>query len=261
MNFIKSNQLCSNVYLIDENLCAGNTLNLINYNTISLTSALIDVQRYANQWNNLYTIMSTYSAKLVDTSTIFANNSSRWMEASKIVSTYYQDWNKPFTIVYPKLIKIENWLTTSEQEKIKELQNWLLFNFVPIDYIETQIVNVSVLLYQEKPYQVKFNSSYKEECIPNVGGVVATCDDQSCGNKPHIGCNHHGGLAGVKACDNVYDYCTKKTVTRTGVEYSCKGSGGKVLSLNYSKNLADRSTTRNLIYKFQMINNNWNYIT
>jgi hypothetical protein len=258
MNFIKTNQLCSNVYLLDENLCAGNTLNLINYNTVSLTSALISLQRYSNQWGDLYTTLTTYSAKFVSASTNFAAFTAKWIDASNVVSSLSADWIKPFTIYYPKKIKIDDWLAKTNQQQVQELQTWLFFNFDPTTYAIDQIANVTVLLYQENAYTLNHKASYNELCSPNGGGAIADCTECA---RPYSMCNHHGGAAGYKACDNLYDYCTAQNTGSTGVSFSCQGNGGKLLSLNYSNNLTDISMARSVNYKFKASNNNWIYIS
>ena len=51
---------CSNIFLLDENLCVGNSLNIINSNVTTLTSALLSLENYQSNWNNTYTNFQTY---------------------------------------------------------------------------------------------------------------------------------------------------------------------------------------------------------
>ena len=246
IEFKKIDNTCSNIYLIDEGLCLGNTLNLINYNITSLQYAISSIKQYENTWYDLYT-------KWLQTATNIQSFSASWIDMSTTVSNLSSDWNKEYTLYYPYLININTWYATDQTQAI---QYWLTNAFNTLPTANGQIVSVLVYLQQYQPFNFVFNRSYSESCVPNVGGVNISCNG---GPEPFQGCNHHGGNAGYGPCTNIYDYCSRST-SDINASVSCDGWGGKYLSIGLSRSGTDTNTARTVVVRFKNINNIWTSI-
>ena len=223
--FKKTTPTCSNIYLLDDTLCLSNTLGTINYNVSSLSIAISDVTRYNTSWSNLYTIFTTYSSKWIKTATNIQAFSAVWLNTATTVSTLSSRWNKLYTLYYPKMIDINDWISLGTTA-------------------------------QNKAFSFRFNRSFYEPCTPTGGGLSISCNGCS---RPSRGCNHHGGRAGWGPCTNAYDGCS---VSRTAgaVSVSCTGSGAKNLSIGLVRNASDRNTARTVKVSFKNINRNWTAI-
>jgi hypothetical protein len=252
----KTTPTCSNIYLIDENLCIGNSLNIINYNVASLSSALVFLENYQTNWNNLYTNFQAYSAVWVHSVTNVQNFSANWVSFSNTIQSLSASWNKPYTIFCPSMIEINQWNNLTNLQKNQYAANWLTISFPPNNYNNNQIIYTTFYLYESKQVSFNFQRSYDENCTPNCNGVSVGCNGDSC--PPLVqGCNHHGGLAGVKACDNVYGYCSKQATYSAPQNVSCVGNGGRTLNIALNNYSSDTHVAETVTIAFININNTW----
>jgi DNA helicase HerA-like ATPase len=74
---------CSNVFLIDENFCVGQSYQIINNNLISLSTRLASFSTSINYFNNLFTH--------------FAQNSSKYEEMNKNLEDFTDKFNSIYT--------------------------------------------------------------------------------------------------------------------------------------------------------------------
>jgi hypothetical protein len=257
ITFTKTDKTCSNSYLIDENLCLSETLDVINYNTVSLSAAIFNIGKYDKTWKNLYTILNTYSSKWIRTATNIQQFSAKWVDMATTVKTLSSTWQKEFTVYYPNMLDINYWngLSTNAQNQI--LTSWLNTNFGPYKNNLNQIISVVVYLNQQSTFSFNFNRSYYESCIPNGGGASVSCN--GC-KKPYQMCNHHGGKAGVGPCTNLFDACTVTRMQSSPDAVSCVGSGSKFLTIGLSRSATEINTARVVRVKFQNINRVWTQI-
>lgn len=140
------------------------------------------------------------------------------------------------------------------------VNNWLNTNFSPSFYTDQQIINVTVYFYEELDCNFNFSRSYVETCIPNCAGISVACGPGTC-PPLYQGCNHHGGLAGVKACDNLYSYCSQVPTFGQPQNVACTGSGGRTLYVNLNQYATDTHVVKTLNISFINNNNSWNSIT
>jgi hypothetical protein len=258
ITFTKTDKTCSNSYLIDETLCLSNTLEVINYNTVSLSAAIFNIGKYDQTWKGLYTIFTTYSSKWIKTATNIQQFSANWLSMATTVNSLSSTWQREFTVYYPQMLDINNWngLSTNNQNQI--LTSWLNNNFSPYKNNPNQLISVVVYLNQQYPFAFTFNRSYKENCIPNGGGASVSCSGCP---KPYQGCNHHGGAAGVGPCTNLFDACYVSRTQSIPDPVSCVGSGGKFLNIGLSRQATEINTARVIKLKFQNINRVWTNIS
>lgn len=250
IDFKKTNPTCSNIFLIDQNLCLGNTLNTINYNFSSLQISLSGLERYNNDWYNLYTIFSSYSAKWIRTATNIQTFSAKWIDTTTTVNSLSSRWGKSFTLYYPTMININTWNSYSTSVKNSVIVTWLNNFFKASEYASDQIVEVVVYLNQNQQFSFRFNRSYNESCTPNGGGIVVTCTGCPL---PSRGCNRKG-----RGCFNAFTECRRSISGRAS--FSCTGTGGRRLTVGMVRTATDKNIARTVVLKYKNINNRWTAI-
>jgi hypothetical protein len=257
ITFNKIDKTCSNSYLIDENLCLSDTLNVINYNTASLSAAIFNVGRYDQTWKNLYTTFIVYSAKWIRAATNIQQFSAKWLNMATTVNALSSTWQREFTVYYPQMIDIASWNSLGTTNQNSTLRNWLNSNFNPSKSNANQIVSVVVYLSQQYSFAFNFSRSYYENCMPNGGGVSVSCGRCA---KPYQMCNHHGGKAGYGPCTNLFDACSVSSTTSIPSPVTCVGTGGRFLSIGINRAATEKNTARVIRLKFQNINKVWTRI-
>lgn len=250
IDFKKTNPSCSNIFLIDQNLCLGNTLKTINYNFSSLQISLSSLERYNNDWYNLYTIFSTFSARWIRTATNIQTFSAKWIDTTTTVNSLSSRWGKSFTLYYPTMINIDLWNSYSTSEKNSIIRGWLNNFFRPSDYALDQIVEIVVYLNQNQQFSFTFNRSYEEKCTPNGGGIVVRCTGCAL---PYRGCNRKG-----RGCFNAFTECGRTITGQASV--SCTGTGGRKLTVGIVRTAVDKNIARTVVLKFKNINRVWTAI-
>jgi hypothetical protein len=254
ITFEKITPTCSNVYLIDQRYCLKDSLDIINYNFLTLSESISSLYIQQNNWYDIYTLVSQYSARWLTTASNVKQFSAAWIDLSTTVSKLSSSWNKHIQLYYPQMIDFTVWYSKTSIQQISLIKNWLDVNFNPIYYTDDQMVNVLIYLNQETSFSFKFNRSLYEPCIPNGGGGSLSCSGCP---KPSRGCNHHGGLAGYGPCTNAYDKCTIINSSATSVPVACQGGGSKQLSIGLKRDVIEKTTCRTINMKFKNINNVW----
>lgn len=245
-------QDCSLIYLLDENLCLKDSLDVINYNVTSLSGSLFELETYANKWNQAYTTFTANSATWLIISSHLQSYNKLWNSAHTTVQTLSSNWGKEFTLFYPTVIELDDWYAQTPYYTNTVLGNWLSTNFPARNHLPNQIVLIQTSLSHQQPFSFNFSKSYIETCGPQ-GGVTVTC--QPCG-LPNRGCNHHGGRAGFGPCTNAYTHCGQD-VQAFLANFSCGSTGGRTLTLSKDMNSTDTSIVRIVTTKYQNINNTW----
>jgi hypothetical protein len=256
INFKKTTPTCSNIYLIDENVCLAKSINTLNYNFSSLSISLDSLSSYRNSWYELYTTVSTNSSNWIKTATNIKAYSAVWLDTALTVSSLSSTWTKPYTIYYPKMMNIDYWYSLSTINKNSLITNWMNTNFKYTNINTNILVDIVVYLIQNQQFSFRFNRSFNETCTPNGGGVSIGCS--ACG-RPNRGCNHHGGAAGVGPCTNAYDAC-RVTTTSARASVACVGTGGKSLNIGLSRNATDANVARTIRINTKNVNGVWSVI-
>jgi hypothetical protein len=228
--FNKIDQKCSNVFLIDENLCLGNSLNIINSNVYNLSSSINSIQTTADYLNGVYTYFSTQSASWVEASTNIGKNHEKWDQDYTTVNTLSSTWTTETVLFYTQMLDIQNWNTNVSTITGIQILNWLNSNFPASNFVENQTLAVYINLYEKYSFDLcNFQTSYYHDC--HVPGGSGTLDCTYCPDQPSHGCNHHGGAAGKRGCDNAFDYCSKHVSGGGQISYTCQGYNAKLLQI------------------------------
>ena len=258
INFQKITPTCSNVYLIDQNLCVGNTLDTINYNFSSINASIFALEEYNQLWYGLYTIFTAYSSRWIRTSTNIQTFSAKWIDTSTTVKNLSSGWSKPFTLYHTTMKDISAWYGMSLNDRNAYGKSFVDINFDAKKYPENQIIDLVIYLNQNLPFTFSYDRKYTESCTPNGGGLNLSCS--SCG-LPNHGCNrHHGkGKKKVNYCFNAYTACSRSN-TAASASVSCVGSGGRLLHIGLNRNASDKNVARTYLIKFKNINKTWTAI-
>jgi hypothetical protein len=253
----KIDENCSNVYLIDENTCYGDSLNVINTNVATLTSNLNGLAAQTVRFNNLFTLLSNNSAAIINTIYNVKTINEVYQSPYSTVKQLSSNWFQPFSLYYPKIIEINSWynptntvgitdipitsVTTTQQ---KTLTSWLETNFPHNNFAKNQIVYVFVNFYENFKFYYEFNKTYFEDCRPNLGTTISV----SC-----VGCADDRGFAQCnitgQGCSNAWSHCASNNSTETA-SYGCLGYNGRTLQLYKYQEGFDRVLSRVKSYKF-----------
>lgn len=252
----KTNPSCGNINLIDENLCVSNALPIIMSNVVTLSSILSNFINYKTQYDNIITLFSKLSTDVNSTVGNIEEINKKYLEPYTIIQKLSSNWNKEFSLFYPRLFDMgnfddssttsipqpatySNWYDINSnplsamQVNLNTIQLWLNLNFPNQEYCIDQVINVYVNLYQKVYFQYNFSASYAEQCIPNAGGGTISCN--GCGGDPRSAyCNHHTNVDGTGDwCGNPYAHCGHYYTTDTQIA-TCQGTGATVLNVTKS---------------------------
>lgn len=255
--FSKTEQKCSNAFLLDETWCLTKSLNYINGNFSSLSSAIVSIQQTADYLNNVYTIFANSSAAWFEGNSNIKIYGDTWDADYSTVNSLSASWANEFALYYTKMYEISDWIVNGYSGSVYttgEILTWLNYNFPVSNFADNQIISVFVNLYQNYSFNMtNFNTSYTFDChVPRASKSVG-CSPCP---KPSRGCNHHGGAAGYGPCTNAYDSCSTTVRGGGNVAYTCQGYGGTTIYLPAdnsftSNNVNDKFSVRNIRLKYK----------
>jgi len=235
VELLKTDQNCSNIYFIDENSCVADSVTTINNNITALSANLIDLVRYKDLWDSIYTNFTLTSGLMTSTILNVENINYTVNQSFSCVQSLSGNWYKDFSLFFPTMYPIDEWNGyTALQIDASVLNPWLTINFPPERFPDNQIVNIFVNTNQHIPFQFTYSRTYDENCAPNGGETTLSCEGCNSGNQGayrNQGCNHHGGAAGYGGCDNAYSHCggpNKKTKQTSS--YTCIADSGQRLT-------------------------------
>jgi hypothetical protein len=254
----KTNLECSAVYLLDENFCLKNSVDVINNNFYSLSCKLVEIETAGAVWNQIYTKFQATSSQWLASSSHLQEYSDLWSGAYTCVKSLSATWNTEFSVYYPQIIDLTTFTSTDGSLNTSTFLPWLNKNFPASRYSLNQCVSLYFNISQIRPYVWTFYRSFYEPCQVAGSGINLHCADcyDIQGIRLHRGCNHHGGRAGVKACDNAYDYCTHVNAGAASVA-GCPTYGSKKLEISYRLTSTDTITCSIRRRKFKNVNYQW----
>lgn len=254
---------CSVVYLIDEDLCLGNSYEIINTNFDNLSSSQENLSTYSDSWYGLYTIFSANSSKWLNALYNITTLSAQWESAYATKESYKKYWDLPIYLVYPDILEyFSYYANTASYENI--FKSWITQKFPPNQYIMNQKIDISINLYIIKSFSYSFDRSHTEYCTPATGDSTANVCCGGCGRGDMALCNFYPG-------DQTHEHHTQKQchpicsdgacaiTTDTHCEsYTCHTySPPQTLYLNYSASFSDRYVTRIISLVFKNDKTQW----
>ena len=242
---------CSIVYLIDENLCLGNSYEVMNTNFNSISSEQDNLAIYAEKFQQLYTIFSMNSGKWLDSLYNIATLSAQWESAYSTKEAYKKYWDVPIYLVYPEFVEFTNYYTNTATFD-NFFKTWLETNFPPNQYILNQKIDLSINLYVIQTFEYNFNGInglyYVENCTPASGNRSATV---CCGGCPVWGPSCNRTKNGHHVCVSACSICGGPSIDTHCASYSCQTSSpAQTLHLEYNTGFSDRFINRiiSLVY-------------
>lgn len=251
----KTEPLCGNVFLIDENLCLKTSYPLINYNVGALSSSLVRLDRYGNEFINLYNNFASNSARWITAISNWETLSARWFKAENVVVSLSSYWQKPVNLVYVRSFDLQTYLNPVNTLTYKQqIRTWLNQNFLS-NFSENQLITVDLHLTHEFQVDWSFYYSYYESCVPPNTTFSGDCECP----KPSLSCNA-GTIDGVafRGCRNAGSYCRQNSnlTFKTGTEnVRCPNFNGRTMTVNYIKPFTDKTTARIVSLNFRKVNN------
>lgn len=231
IELVKSNENCSNIFFIDEDTCAGSSLDLINNNFAILSANLIDVSRKIPLWETVFANFAAASATMLSTLFNIENIANTIASAYTCVRTFSGNWVKEFSLYLPTVYNIYDWEARNINQIDSVLNTWLTVNFPPDFYPDYQIVNIFVNTNQFITFKFQFSRSYEENCAPNGGTTTVTCNGCNSGNQGNYrnqGCNDVTVDGRKVGCGNVFQYCgTPTSQTQDSRSFTCIANSGQ----------------------------------
>lgn len=231
IELVKSNENCSNIFFIDEDTCAGSSLDLINNNFAILSANLIDVSRKIPLWETVFADFAAASGTMLSTLFNIENIANTIASAYTCVRTFSGNWVKQFSLYLPTVYNIADWEARNINQQDSVLNTWLTVNFPPDFYPDYQIVNIFVNTNQFINFKFEFSRSYEENCAPNGGTTTVTCNGCNSGNQGlyrNQGCNDVRVDGQKMGCGNVFTYCGLPTSrTQDSRSFTCIANSGQ----------------------------------
>lgn len=252
----KIQDTCSNVYLIDENLCLSNSYQILNTNFQTLSDALVRLDFYGNYFSEVYTIFAANSARWSRSLSNWETLSAKWLDAETTVKSVSSSWQKPVTIIYNKILDLVTYFSNEASQK-NTIRNWLNSNIR--QYIsEGQELHLNLYLSHSFEFNWNYFKRYYENCVPPRSGISGSCPS------PGLrGWNCNKTVAPrVRGCADAAAQCnfpeTIKSVTQEGIEVlKCSNLGERNVTINYNRSSTDKSVCRVVLIKYKKVNNSF----
>lgn len=191
----KTNESCSNIFLIDENICLSDSLDIINTNFINLSSQINNIKKYYKSFESFYTYFENNSSKYFNSYTYLSQFSAKWDSAFETIKKYKNYWDSsPIYLIYPKLVEFNEWYLYTNVVK-DNVVHWIETNFPTKNYCENQLIKISLNLSKAENFEFDFKKSYEEKCTiynsntkkcePCTNNTFKTCcqSNESCISK------------------------------------------------------------------------------
>ena len=264
LQFKKLKEECSNILLIDENLCIGKSYDIINKNIISLSSAIKQFETDIIFFNDNFTYFSAHSANHIETNDNIKNNIASLNSLTTLISSLSTNWTKPIGVFYSNILPVSTWNTNKTSYPTGLLLTWLNSNFPVIKFTETQSIILYVTLYDSPSFRFDagFFKKFNENCYIAAQNVQIECAANACPISSGSSCNYTSA-AGVHGCGDPINGCFKTGVGGFTGPVTCPTAGQKVLSVSHTKTRNDThiSTSFGLKYIKNTNNTSWQYVS
>ena len=256
----------SSIYLIDENLCLKDSVEILNHNfanwqkqineidsKLSLVQDSIPfVLEQAEEWANFLNLLDSLESSLT---------------TSFDVVDSIENWNVDISFTYPVILPLEEWGVATDVASIPRklffYQNaisWLNTSLDKTKFRINQIIRLNFIFQITKDFRVHYSADYLENCIATPLNTI------SCSNGPslYVGCNHYGGLAGESpSCTNAYEpsgpqshYCTSEYIAVSPAN-NCWATDPFTLTTEYSYYDTETITSKLVTVRFILKQNSW----
>lgn len=253
LTFNKIDPTCSNIYLLDQDMCLATSIDVLNSNFSNLSSALLTIETTGNYLNKVVSLFTSNSGSWKEGNLNLTTYSDNWNDLYNIVSTLSSTWTSEFSLFYTTMIDISAWnaLEPSNYYSKGEVLNWLNDNFNANNFSDNQIISVYVNLYEDYYFDLtNFKASFYHDCHVPHSGSQNICG-QGCSNAPTKGCHQPAGTVST----NAYDGCSG-TTTATNISWTCFGYNAQTINIpsdgsTYSVYTTDRFAVRSVRLRYK----------
>ena len=275
--FKKVKENCSNIFLIDEDLCLSNSYQIINYNIQSLSTALVSLQPTIDYFNQEYTCFTQNSAKFIEVNSNLKLKTQKLNDVYTLTINNSSSFNKPISVFYNTPINVIEWNNNINSNSLyyqNFFKSWLSLYYPTVNFPNNQKITVNINLYVEQefnlannqksgnPSSTNINSGFyrehTEDCKPEKGQAVnISCGNESC-RAPNHNCNYHS--KNQSYCFNAYRDCSRSSSGGAKDQHgNCGGTGSTILKISDDYMTKDRYTSTSINFLYQNINSIWNY--
>lgn len=253
--FNKTTPTCSNAILIDQTFCLSNSLQYINNNFHTLSSAIGSIEDAGQYFNQIYTLFSESSSAWLQAYGNVKTNAAKWNADYNLVNSLSASWANEFAIYYNYMYEFQDWLVTSATYINNDIIYWMNLNFPTGNFAPQQIISVYVNLYENFQFDLTdFQASYYHDCHVPVSGTASGCNKDCPVPGGANNCNHHGGAAKTGPCDNYLLHCGTATAPQSK-PYQCTPDSGAGLiyvpsDAPYSQPETDRFSARSVRLRY-----------
>jgi hypothetical protein len=265
--FKKIQEQCSNIFLLDENLCLGNSYDVINHNIISLSSNINNLQSMIDYFNSYYTYFTQNSSNYLEINKNINDGYDNYNNLYSYVYNLSSQWTRPIGIYYNKLLSVSDWnlnkLGLGQDYPRNKLLIWLNQNYPTNKFSKNQTIVLYVTLFQSTPFRFDagFTKSFYEKCYVAPRSVRLNCDVNTCRLSSGSSCNYTSS-SGVRSCGDPINGCNKSASGGYSGPVTCPTTGQKTLTVSHTKTNYDKhtSTSIGIRYKVNSTNTSWEYI-
>jgi hypothetical protein len=282
--FHKIQEQCSNVFLLDENLCLESSYNIINYNIISLSAALKSFENSIYYYNRLFTYFTEISSSILELNKNIEENYDLFTNFFSTISSLSARWSSPIGLFYNEMILMDDWIAnkpgTGTDFARNKLTSWLNTNFNVKSFYERQVVVLYVTLYQNVAFNLDkgFTKIKTENCYIDPISVTLNCNEITCPStivsgtvcrQPYVEEYWGRGGSGLIVDDSVpyitgdpLSYCTATYTGGFSGNITCQTFGAKTLQISNEFITYDThcTTSLGLVYKKNTNNTSWEYV-
>ena len=224
INSLRTTPVSSSVLLIDENLCASTSLDVLNTSLSALGRLLDTVKSNTSAVQNLYSVFQANSSiwlsnmnyiadwqdNWISTSTtVSAMSSTEWVKTISLVCPVPQYWEDWFVSAYPSYTGLSGIVpknTSINQQAV--IDGWLNVSFPATNFVHGQILVIQLPILQTVSYNFILDQKYKTKCdeygpmlgytTPNYCATRLATEDPGGANYFGVKCTG-GGMEGA-AC-------------------------------------------------------------
>jgi hypothetical protein len=223
INSLRTTPVSSSVLLIDENLCASVSLDVLNTSLSALGRLLDTVKSNTSAVQNLYSVFQANSSvwlanmnyiaswqdNWISTSaSVSALSATEWVKTTSLVCPVPQYWEDWFVSAYPTYTGLSGIVpknTIANQQAA--IDGWLNVSFPATNFVTGQILVIQLPILQTVSYNFILDQKYKTKCdeygpmigsaTPNYCATNIATGDPVGTNYFGVKCTEHASTAGA----------------------------------------------------------------
>ena len=180
INSLRTTPVSSSVLLIDENLCASTSLDVLNTSLSALGNLLDTVKSNTSAVQNLYSVFQANSSAwlanmnyiaswqdnwISTSASVSALSATEWVKTTSLVCPVPQYWEDWFVSAYPTYTGLSGIVpknTIANHQAV--IDGWLDVSFPATNFVTGQILVIQLPILQTVSYNFILDQKYKTKC-------------------------------------------------------------------------------------------------